>query len=184
MIHTILESGDKKNKIGDEFNTILFSTIFHIKRKKETKKERKKPNTPNWTENGHLEYVKYDSCSQSKIFCKKKKWPQITTRTAILTRKEEATWVFFWSLLKANNICFFVVCFQQTPEKNSCRFLFWRENCRFSSYLRSFFLFTEDFLLCEHKTYKYFIILNMHTSPTKFLTLYLASFANLRKNTK
>jgi hypothetical protein len=41
MIHTILESGDKKNKIGDEFYTLLFSTIFHIKRKKERNKETK-----------------------------------------------------------------------------------------------------------------------------------------------
>ena len=66
-----------------------------------------------------------------------------TTRTAIITQKEEETFVFF------------VVCFQQTPEKNSCRFLFLRENCRSSSYQRSFFLFTGDFWLCKHKTYNY-----------------------------
>jgi hypothetical protein len=56
---------------------------------------------------------------------------------------------------RKGNIHFFVVCFQQTPEKNSCRFLFSCENCRSSSYLRSFFLFPEDFLLCKHETYNY-----------------------------
>ena len=88
MIHTILESGDKKNKIGDEFNTLLFSTIFHIKRKKERKKERKKPNTPNWIENGHLEYVKYNSCLQSKIFFKKKKWQKLLKRPLSLEKRK------------------------------------------------------------------------------------------------
>jgi hypothetical protein len=80
-----------------------------------------------------------------------------TTRTAILTQKEEETFVFF------------VVCFQQTPEKNSCRFLFLRENCRSSSYQRSFFLFAEDFWLCEHETYNSIILKFLNASVMRHL---------------
>ncbi len=77
--------------------------------------------------------------AKPKISCKKKKWPQITTRTAILTRKEEATWVFFWSLLKAND------------KKNECLFLFASDNSRSSSFCHFFFL--KKILLCKHESY-------------------------------
>ena len=77
--------------------------------------------------------------AKPKIFCKKKKWPLITTRTAILTQKEEATWVFFWSLLKAND------------KKNECLFLFLSDNGRSSSFCHFFFL--KKILLCKHESY-------------------------------
>jgi hypothetical protein len=48
--------------------------------------------------------------------------------------------------------------FSKLQKKNSCRFLFLRENCRSSSYQRSFFLFAEDFWLCEHETYNFISI--------------------------
>jgi hypothetical protein len=79
-------------------------------------------------------------------------------------------------LKRGRGICFFVVCFQQTPEKNSCRFLFSRENCRSSSYLRSFFLFTEDFLLCEHETYKYLLFQIVH------LTIWIKLISHIKHN--
>ena len=44
----------------------------HISYKKKERKKERNQTTPNWIENGHLEYVKYDSCLQSKIFFKKK----------------------------------------------------------------------------------------------------------------
>jgi hypothetical protein len=48
-------------------------------------------NTTSWIENGHLEYVKYDSCLQRKIFLKKKK-------RQLLER--------IFSLKKGREICF------------------------------------------------------------------------------
>jgi hypothetical protein len=65
---------------------------------------------------------------------------------------------FFCSLLSANS------------RKNSCRFLFSRENSRSSSYLRSFFLFTGDFWLCKHETYNYNMFFNQNRRLKSNLT--------------
>jgi hypothetical protein len=59
-----------------------------------------------------LELVRF-VFAKPKIFCKKKKWPLITTRTAILTQKEEATWVFSG------------VCWKQTTKKTNVSSSFW-----------------------------------------------------------
>jgi hypothetical protein len=80
MIHTILESGDKKNKIGDEFNTLLFSTIFHIKRKKERKKETKHAKLNRKWAFG-IRKIRYMGKTQNILQKEKRQ----TTQTAIFT---------------------------------------------------------------------------------------------------
>jgi hypothetical protein len=57
----------------------------------------KKPNTPN----GHLEYVKYDSCLQSKIFFKKKNDKNYSNGHYHLKRGRDIC--FFCRLLSANS---------------------------------------------------------------------------------
>ena len=92
-------------------------------------------NTTSWIENGHLEYVKYDSCLQRKIFLKKKK-RQLLERIFSLKKRKRDLFSFSFHLKENSSLPFFCVA-----------------NRRSSSYQRSFFLFLETFCRCRHKTY-------------------------------
>jgi len=82
-------------------------------------------NTTSWIENGHLEYVKYDSCLQRKIFLKKKK-RQLLKRIFSLKKRKRDLFSFLFHSKENSSLPFFAWQIGVLVVIKGCFFFFWK----------------------------------------------------------